>query len=320
MFSALRRSLNKLNEIHHEQYRFNTQQQKVKNEVTDSKILMGRLLAELNENKFRTLGFSSINDYEYRVFSQFGDDGIIQFLINRVQPEKKLFVEFGVENYDESNTKFLLLNNNWKGLIFDGDQKNMEYVRNQDYFWRYSLTAEAHFITRENINGLISSNGFEGSVGILHIDLDGNDYWIWETIQSVSPDILILEYNSVFGNENAWTVPYKADFYRTKEHYSNLFWGASLPALNLLSRRKGYSFVGCNDAGNNAYYVKDEIVREKQLEYLVVDTKTGYRESNFRESRDKNSNLTYLSGKARLQAIKGCTVFDVQKQENVTIS
>ena len=156
--------------------------------------------------------------------------------------------------------------------------------------------------------------------GILHIDLDGNDYWIWETIQSVSPDILILEYNSVFGNENAWTVPYKADFYRTKEHYSNLFWGASLPALNLLSRRKGYSFVGCNDAGNNAYYVKDEIVREKQLEYLVVDTKTGYRESNFRESRDKNSNLTYLSGKARLQAIKGCTVFDVQKQENVTIS
>ena len=319
MFSALRRSLIQLNEIHYQQNNIASQQQKERIELIDSKILMGKLLAELNELKFRNEGFLSINNYEFRVFSQFGDDGIIQFLIKRVQPEKKIFIEFGVENYDESNTKFLLVNNNWKGLIFDGDKSNMGYVKNQEYFWRHALTAEAQFITKENINDLITSNGFQGRIGILHVDLDGNDYWIWETINCVSPDILILEYNSVYGKEHAWTVPYKADFNRTAAHFSNLYWGASLKALNILSANKGYSFVGCNDAGNNAYYIKSEIIGQKNLEYLVANTHEGFRDSNFRESRDASYKLTYLSGMDRLKAIEGCEVFDVLKNQNVTI-
>ena len=319
MLSALRRSINKIFEIDVHQQRLLARQEKAEMEISSSKILMGRLLAELNESKFRTERFKSINDYEFKVFSQFGDDGILQFLINRVQPKQKTFIEFGVENYDESNTKFLLLNNNWKGLIFDGGKENIEYVKSQGYFWRHALNAEAHFITRENINQLILANGFQGEVGLLHIDLDGNDYWILESITAVVPDILVLEYNSVFGKEPAWTIPYQADFYRTKAHYSNLYWGASLKALNILANRKGYSFVGCNDAGNNAYFIKSDILREKNLEYLVVNLSTGFRDSYFRESRDQQSQLTFLSGTDRLKAIEGCTVFDVEKNENLTI-
>jgi hypothetical protein len=319
MFSSIRRSLNKINEINVQHGKIAAQQHRINNDILDSKLLTGKLIGELNENKYKNDGFRSLNDYEFKVFSQFGDDGIIQFLINRVQPDHKTFIEFGVSNYDESNTKFLLLNNNWKGLIFDGDKGNIQYIKQQEYFWRHYLIAEAYFVTRENINSIIRSNGFVGRVGLLHVDLDGNDYWIWKVIECVSPDILILEYNSVFGKDNAWTIPYKSDFNRTDAHYSNLYWGASLKALSLLSAQKGFSFVGCNNAGNNAYYIRNEIIEQKQLQCLVTDHDTGFKDSHFRESRDENYQLTFLAGDARFAAIKGCPVFDVQSNQTTTI-
>ncbi|RYE39688.1 MAG: hypothetical protein EOP48_25460 [Sphingobacteriales bacterium] len=293
--------------------------QKLKIEVSENKILLGRVLSDLNESRFRNTGRTSLNDYEFKVFSQFGDDGIIQFLVNRVQPVNKIFIEFGVENYDESNTKFLLINNNWKGLVLDGGEDNVRYIKNQQYFWRQDLKAGAHFITKENINQLISQNGIQGPIGILHIDLDGNDYWILETINVVTADILILEYNSVYGSGKAWTVPYQADFYRTKAHYSNLYWGASLKALYNLATAKGYAFVGCNEAGNNAFFIRKEIVESKQLHNLVVSVEEGFRDSLFRESRDKESNLTFLSGEERLKAIKGMVVYDVEQNKDIVI-
>jgi hypothetical protein len=326
MFSIFRKGLNKIAQIGSQQITLAENQLDLSkgqldlaNALTDSKILLGKMLAGQNEAAFRSGGFRSINDFEFKVFSQFGDDGITQFLINRVEPRQQTFVEFGVQNYDEANTRFLLLNNNWKGLILDGDKINMDYVKKQDYFWRHSLTAVPYFLTRENINTVISSNGFNGDVGLLHVDLDGNDYWIWQSIDCVVPDILILEYNSVFGKENAWTVPYDPEFYRTRAHFSNLYWGASLKALCILSDQKGYDFVGCNDAGNNAFFIKKTIVEEKSLGYLVVDIETGYRESRFRESRNESGKLTFLAEKDRLAAIKGCLVFDVIKGQTVSI-
>ena len=197
---------------------------------------------------------------EFKVFSQFGDDGIIQFLIDYLKIENKTFIEFGVENYKEANTRFLLINNNWKGLIMDGSEKNMNQVQQEDIYWRYDINALAAFITKDNINSLIINNGFEGEIGLLHIDIDGNDYWIWKEINCIQPIIVIVEYNSIFGCENSWSIPYDKDFYRTNYHYSNLYYGASLLSLCDLAEEKGYYFIGCNSNGNNAYFVrKDKI-------------------------------------------------------------
>ena len=114
----------------------------------------------------------------------------------------------------------------------------------------------------------METSGFDHDLGLLHIDLDGNDYWIWKQIDKFAPRILILEYNSVFGSENSWTVPYQADFYRFNAHYSGLYWGASLPALVELSSAKGYDLVGCNSAGNNAYFVRKDVNTLPGLEFL----------------------------------------------------
>ena len=93
---------------------------------------------------------------------------------------------------------------------------------------------------------------------MLHIYLDGNDYWIWKEINVVTPVIAILEYNSVFGVDRAITISDDRKFIRTKAHHSNLYFSASLRALYVLAKEKGYSFVGCNSARNNAYFVRND--------------------------------------------------------------
>lgn len=247
-------------------------------------------------------------DYEFQVFSQFGDDGIIQRLIRGLKIEEETFVEFGVQDYSESNTRFLLLNNNWKGLILDCSEESMENVRRSALHWRQDLTVATAFIDRDNINSLLSGNGFTGELGILSVDIDGNDYWVWEAIDVVNPSIVIVEYNSVFGPAAAVSIPYDPKFYRTNAHSSNLYWGCSLAALTHLAEQKGYAFVGCNSHGNNSYFVRKD--RLGTLRPLTVEA--GYVESKFRESRDEAGNLSYLGGTARLKAIEHLPVVEVR--------
>jgi hypothetical protein len=218
------------------------------------------------------------------------------------------FIEFGVQDYTEANTRFLLLNNNWTGLIIDGSVAHMDAVIHSDIYWRHDLHAVAQFIDRDNINGLFENSGFTGEIGFLSIDIDGNDYWVWEAIQVVNPVIVTVEYNSVFGREHAITIPYDPAFYRTRAHSSNLYWGTSLKALCLLAEKKGYAFVGCNSAGNNAHFVRKDRVGD----IPVLTVEQGYVDSKFRESRDIEGNLTYLRGSQRIDAIKDMQVFDIE--------
>jgi hypothetical protein len=253
-----------------------------------------------------------LQDAEFRVFSQFGDDGIIQYLIRTIRPANDSFVEFGVGDYSESNTRFLLLHNNWRGLIMDGSSENMERVRSQELYWRHDLVAKAAFVTSDNVNALISSEGMTGEIGLLHIDVDGNDYWLWRAIDVVSPEIVIMEYNAVFGSDRAITVPYAPDFRRFAAHYSGLFFGASLPALCDLAHAKGYSFVGCNSAGNNAYFVRND--RMSGLKPLAPTA--GFVESRFREARTADGQLSYVRGSHRRELIAGLTVFNTRSQHD----
>lgn len=249
-----------------------------------------------------------LTDAEFKVFSQFQDDGIIQYLVSKVRPSASFFIEFGVENYLESNTRFLLQNNNWSGFVMDGSRSNVEAIRNHYFYWEHDLIALEAFITAENINDLLKQNVPGLKAGLLHIDVDGNDYWIWKAIDCIAPEIVIVEYNSVFGIDRAITIPYTPDFVRTKHHHSNLFAGASLLALCDLAETKGYFFVGSNSAGNNAYFVRKENIGDIR----VLRPEEGYVESKFRESRDAKGNLTYLRGKERLEAIRGMKVFNTR--------
>lgn len=267
------------------------------------KLSLGKLLSN-------TLAYkNSLADVEFSIFSQFGDDGIIQFLLKEVKPSTDFFIEFGVENFMESNTRFLLQNNNWSGLVMDGSKSNINFIKKQDFYWKHDLEAKDAFITAENINELLSA--VPARTGLLHIDVDGNDYWLWKAITATEADIVIIEYNSVFGAERAITVPYDAAFVRQQKHYSYLYAGASLAALCDLAEEKGYHFIGSNSAGNNAYFVKKDKIGN--LTPLSVDQ--GYVLSKFRESRDKNGQLDFKRGAERLEVIKGLPVYNTRTNE-----
>jgi hypothetical protein len=278
------------------------QVRQAKEDNTATKLVIGAGLAKWASQA------KSIKEAEFKVFSQFGDDGIIQYLISWVKPRVDTFVEFGVEDYEEANTRFLLMNNNWKGLIIDGSSTFINHIKNSTFFWRYSLNAVESFVTAENINQLLVANGIVGQIGLLSIDIDGNDYWVWKAITVVEADIVVIEYNSLFGSERAITVPYKPDFMREQVHYSYLYFGASLPALYDLASEKGYAFVGCNQAGNNAYFVK----REKLNGLPTLSLEDGYVYSRFRENRNKEGVMSFLDGADRSALIKGLPVINTK--------
>lgn len=281
-------------------------------QIEEQKVLIGRQLAL----QIRQMGvLSSIQEAEFKVFSQFGDDGIIQYLIQQtnISSEERTFIEFGVQDYLESNTRFLLLNNYWRGLVLDIDANAIGMIQAAPYYWRTNLKAVCACVQKDNVNQLFAENGFSGDLGLLSVDIDGNDYWVWQAIEVVRPVIVVAEYNATFGSRRAVTVPYDPKFYRTRAHASNLYWGASLKALVNLGIEKGYVFVGTNAAGNNAYFVRCDRLGSLR----GFDALSGFTESCFKESRDSLGNLSFLEGDDKLRAIEEMTLIDIESGQSV---
>ncbi len=272
--------------------------------LDEIKINQGLILSELNRHK-RT---SALMDYEFKVFSQWGEDGILQFLTHNLEIRKKTFIEFGVEDFFESNCRFLLMKDIWQGFVIDGSSRNIDRLKASYFYWRYPLHAIKAFITRENISGLLDESGFDRDLGILSVDIDGVDYFVLERLQEWHPRILVVEYNGVFGMKDAVSVPYAPDFQRSKRHASNLYYGASLSAFVHLLRGRGYALVGVNSAGSNAFFVRSELLNDMVREVAIEDC---YRTSCFRESRDQSGRLTFLTGDNRRALISHLPLVDV---------
>jgi hypothetical protein len=272
---------------------------------------LGRIESRLN----RIFASGNPRDFEFKVYSQWGEDGILDHVISRVWIPNRVFVEFGVETYTEANTLFLLKHRQWRGLIIDGSPANIASVRSGQVFWRYDLATDCSFITRENINEILARNGIVGDIGLLSVDIDGNDYWVWESISGISPRLIVAEYNSLFGSTAAITTPYKADFYRTAEHASNMYYGASITALTILARSRGYTLVAGNSAGNNIFFVRDDCLGSLEPQ----EPSQAYVQAAFREARSVKGEVELLTFKERQMAIAHLPVVDVVSGKQLSI-
>lgn len=268
----------------------------LRNSLDRQMVMQALALAKANR---RAASLADLSDAEFSAFSQWGEDGVIDWLISRLPEIPRTFVEFGVEDYREANTRLLLQIRNWRGLVMDGSEAHIGDIRSQEIYWRHGLTAKCAFIDRENINSLLKKSGMAGEIGLLSVDIDGNDYWVWQAIEAVNPAIVVSEYNAVLGDLHALTVPYRADFQRTQAHHSNLYFGASLPALIGLGKQKGYTFVGTTSTGCNAFFVRNDLVSQ------VMDGLSGAWAfpSLVREARDEQRNLLFLDGAERAARI-----------------
>jgi len=260
---------------------------------------MSRQVAVVPPNEsFRKIGF--------KVFSQWDEDGIIQYLVRHLPIQNKTFIEFGVEDYEESNTRFLLLQDHWQGMVLDASESDIRFIQRDKIYWEFDLQAKCAWITRENIDPLVRGAGFSADVGLLSIDIDGNEYWIWEAIQFIWPRIVIVEYNSLFGLQPV-SVPYKENFHKLSAHYSGLYYGCSLAALHHLAKKKGYVLVGSNVWGHNAFFIRSDVASE----FKGLEPEEVYAPSTFRDSRDPAGNLTFLRGEDRLKLIEHLPVVNV---------
>ncbi len=270
--------------------------------------LQGQLMAKKNEEKKNII---SLKDVEFSVFSQFGEDGIINWLVNKLPNINKVFLEIGTEDYWESNTRFLLKNNNWKGYLIEASKEHVASIKKQQIYWKHSLKAIQSLVDKDNINQLIKKNITEQEIGLLSIDIDGIDYWVIENISNLSPAIVICEFNSIYGDLKELTIPYDKFFKRTQKHHSNLYFGCSIKAIITLMGKKNYTFIGTGSMGINAYFIKNELKSSVVNNIQKIETHPSF----CREARDKEGNLTYQNINENLKEIGNLDIFDLELNE-----
>jgi hypothetical protein len=200
---------------------------------------------------------------EFSLYSQNGEDGVLLSLLEQTGVASRTFVEIGVEDARECNTAVLAFLLGWDGLMLEANPLAADAARRLAAKLlarkRNRVEIRQAFVTVENVNGLIRDAGFSGELGVLSIDVDGVDYWLWEAIHVVRPRLVVVEYNASFGATRAVTVPYKPDFRCLREHPSGFYHGASLAALELLGRRLGYALVAVESAGVNAFFLRQDL-------------------------------------------------------------
>ncbi len=268
----------------------------------------------LQESKYKLV--NSLEDVECKIFSQNGEDGIINFLRKSLEIENPNFVEIGVGDYSEANTRFLYEIKNSKGIIIDAIEDFEKKVKRNVSLWKGDLKIFQEKIKTENINEILKKNcNFE--IDIFSLDIDGIDYWVAEKIKPKISKIFILEYNSTFGADLEVTVPNLSNFKRSDYHYSHLCYGASLKLIINLMKRKGYYFLGTNTLKNNAFFVNEEYKKEIYFQNIKIKDLNFYTDSNIRESRSKSGKLNFLSGKNKLNEIKECEVINLKNHDKI---
>ena len=271
-------------------------------------INQGRLLTTQQTNG-STNQRLNLMEKEFSIFSQFGEDGIIQYLVNLIDIPNKTFIEFGVEDFAESNCRFLMMKDNWRGFVIDGNDRNISRLIKNYYYWKYDLQAICAFVNKDNIEDLLDQSGFDHDLGILSIDLDGVDYFILSSIAKFKPRILICEFNPIFGPTRKVTVPYDEKFQRFKHHYSGQYWGASLSAINDVATRLGYGLIGTNSAGHNAFFIRDDLMKQPLNR---VDPERAFNSPTYRDSRDVRGNISFINFSARQKLIQGLPVLNTE--------
>lgn len=213
---------------------------------------------------------------EKKIFSQNGEDGVIEALLDKfgsMEPALKYYVEFGTQQVipylkGEINTRVLREQRNYTGLLMDGDWQNEEANQHK------------HKITADNIVGLFQTYQVPREFNLLSIDLDFDDYWVWQAIpnKDYRPRVVIIEYNSKLGLDDSRVVNLK-DLRRWK---GTDYFGASWQAMKQLGQAKGYTLVFAERMGVNLFFVRTDLLN---CPGLVLDDTVLYRPPRYGANR-----------------------------------
>ena len=266
------------------------------------------------------LSYEHLWDAELRVYSQWGEDGILNFLCDCLNINKPKALELGAGNFSECNTRFLAEYRHASVVAVDARDDLIPFVQGLPAFWRTSIWPLNEWITPDSTPEIQrTATELMGGVDIVSLDIDGNDYWVGQVFDLASVSILVVEYNPLFGAAMSVSVPRDDHFDRTQAHSSLLYFGASIRAWVDLFRPRGFTLVGTNRAGNNAFFCRTEQLN--QIPLLPIDTSdlTPFVDWRVRESRDSHGNLSFLAGADRIQAIADLPLIDVTTGKMISV-
>jgi hypothetical protein len=202
----------------------------------------------------------------FRLHSQNSEDGILLALFQRAGVTGRRFVELG-SGSSGGNAAMFAAEFGWTGLMVEGDRGKADMAARRFP----QVQAICAWITPESVDDLLRRHGFTGEVDLLSVDVDGNDYWVWQALTACSGRVVVLEYNSMFGADRAVTIPYDPQFNRRDHRFC--YFGASLAALTKLSASKGYRLVAVEPTGVNAFFLRNDVAPE----IPAVDPAAAYR-------------------------------------------
>lgn len=264
---------------------------KVRNRFNAS-VQIGQRQLYLNyQEKATSLELPKISETGFRVFSQFEEDGMLLFIFSVIGMTNKTFVEIGSDDGVNSNSANLYFNFGWRGLFIDGNpnsiKRGVRFFSKYPHTWHYQPKFLCSKVNRENVNDLIKSQGFEGEIGLLSIDIDGYDYWVWDALEIIDPQVVIIETHNEFGLEDI-VVPYDPNYSYPGNH--PLYHGASPKAMTKLAEKKGYRLVGANQLGFNFIFLKnglaDELIPEVTVESVLKHPSVWEGHQGFEEIKD----------------------------------
>ncbi len=210
----------------------------------------------------------NLNRFEHRMYSQSGEDGILREVFRRIGETDRSFVELGAGAGLENNTTSLLVRG-WTGHWLECDRRNVARIRSKfgRMLERGTLHVERQLVTAENVEPLLSRLGIAAEPDLLSIDIDGNDYWVWQAISSVRPRVVVVEYNAFFQPDVHWVMAY-APRHRWP---GTIYFGASLASLVDLAGEKGYRLAGCTLSGVNAFFVREDLAAGRFQEPFTAE-------------------------------------------------
>lgn len=190
------------------------------------------------------------------MFTYHGEDGIIEYLIQQLPAIPRVFADFGSGDCIKSNCARLAVHENWRGVFVDMNSKQLALGKR---FYKNHLGGEKQLqfveakITPDNCNTILEEAGITGDIGLLSVDIDGNDIWIWKAISCIRPEIVVIEAKVEFGLADR-AVPYSDRNHASADRMYN---GASVEAFRKAGKQKGYMLVGANRQGYNLFFVRE---------------------------------------------------------------
>ncbi len=216
--------------------------------------------------------------WEFSAFSQNGEDGIIDFLTQRVKNPNRYFVEIGSSDGLENNSSYLAFSRKYSGVMIEGDRLKSNHAKKYLERFNWGVKYINCFVDRENTADLMKKESLYSDPDFFSLDIDGIDYYVMDTLlaSGFRPKVICVEYNSSFGPEREITIKYRSDFNYSLAHGSRFYYGVSINGWKKLFKKFNYDFITVDANGVNAFFV--------DLKQMSDDFPVGIKSKDFEEN------------------------------------